>query len=74
MDKLKSEKKKLDLQSQGAKRIDFKLKEVDPYATSNTTDEERLVVPPLKTETLKNDQDNNITKVKITMHRYNPVN
>lgn len=34
MDKLKEEKKKLDMKSKGAKKIDFKLKEVDPYAES----------------------------------------
>ena len=74
MDKLNEEKRKLDLKSKGVKKTDFKLKEVDPYATSKADDEDRLVVPPLKTETLKNELDSNITKVKITMHKYNPVN
>ena len=74
MEKLKEEKKKLDMKSHGAKKIDFKLKEIDPNAENSAKDEDRLVVPPLKTETLKKDQDGNITKVKITMHKYNPVN
>lgn len=63
------------MKSHGAQKIDFKLKEVDPNAGSDAKEEERLIVPPLKNETIKDEQDNsNITKVKITMHRYNPVN
>ena len=55
MDKINKEKKKLDTNSHGVKKIDFKLSPVDPLAGKNATDEERLVVPPLKNETLKND-------------------
>jgi hypothetical protein len=53
LDKLKKEKKKLDMNSHGAQKIDFKLKEVDPNAGSDAKEEERLIVPPLKTETIK---------------------
>ena len=41
------------MNSHGAQKIDFKLKEVDPNAGSDAKEEERLIVPPLKTETIK---------------------